>query len=99
MEASVPRIVAASKVRQNPDVVARELSPSEGGVLLHVQTAQYHGLNPVGLLIWSLLDGDRNVSEVVEAVRSHVEDAPPKLADEVLSFLNEVHQRGLVLVD
>ena len=99
MEERVPRIVPESKVRQSPDAVARELSPSEGGVLLHLTTAQYHGLNPVGLLIWELLDGERTVSDVVEAVRARVEEAPPDLEREVLSFLNDVHERGLVLVD
>ena len=92
-------ITQESKVRQNPDVVARELSPSEGGVLLHVQTAQYHGVNPVGLLIWGLLDGQRTVGDVVAAVRAAVEEAPPHLADDVLSFLNEVHERGLVVLE
>jgi hypothetical protein len=97
MGASVSGITPDSKVRQSPDVVARELSPAEGGVLLHVNTAQYHGLNPVGLLIWELLDGERTVSEVVEAVRARVEEAPPGIAHEVLSFLNDVHERGLVV--
>jgi hypothetical protein len=97
--ASVSKITHESKVRQSPDVVARELSPTEGGVLLHVETAQYHGLNPVGLLIWELLDGERTVSEVVETVRARVEEAPPQLEEEVLSFLNDVHQRGLVILE
>jgi Coenzyme PQQ synthesis protein D (PqqD) len=96
---SASKITHESKVRQSPDVVARELSPTEGGVLLHVETAQYHGLNPVGLVIWELLDGERTVSEVVEAVRARVEEAPPQLGDEVLSFLNDVHERGLVILE
>jgi Coenzyme PQQ synthesis protein D (PqqD) len=99
MGENLSRIAPESKVRQSPDAVARELSPSEGGVLLHLKTAQYHGLNPVGLLIWELLDGERTVSDVVDAVRARVEDAPPELEGEVLSFLNDVHERGLVQVD
>jgi hypothetical protein len=97
MGASVSKITPESRVRRSPDVVARELSPAEGGVLLHVKTAQYHGLNPVGLLIWELLDGERTVSDVVEAVCAQVDESPPGLADDVLSFLNDVHERGLVV--
>jgi hypothetical protein len=95
----VSGIVPESKVRQSPDVVARELSPTDGGVLLHLNTAQYHGVNPIGLLIWELLDGERTVSDVVEAVRARVQDAPPQLEGEVVEFLNDVHERGLVVVE
>jgi hypothetical protein len=92
-------IAPESKVSQSPQVVARELSPEEGGVLLHLETAQYHGVNPVGLLIWELLDGQRTVGEVVEAVRAQVVDAPAGLEGDVLQFLNDVHERSLVVVE
>jgi hypothetical protein len=88
-----------SKVRQNDQVVARELSPAEGGVLLHLESAQYHGVNPVGLLIWELLDGQRTVREVIDAVRDRVQDPPPQLEDDVMQFLTDVHERQLVVVE
>jgi hypothetical protein len=87
-----------AKIGQHPKVVARELSQEEGGVLLHLETAQYHGVNPVGLLIWEHLDGERTVSDVVEVVRTQVEEAPPELEADVVSFINDVHERGLVVV-
>jgi hypothetical protein len=90
---------STSKVSQSPQVVARELSTEEGGVLLHLETAQYHGINPVGLLIWELLDGERTVGEVVDAVRARVQDAPPELDSDVMQFLNDVRDRGLVVVE
>jgi hypothetical protein len=88
-----------SKVRQNDQVVARELSPTEGGVLLHLESAQYHGVNPVGLLIWELLDGQRTVREVIDAVRDRVQDPPPQLESDVMQFLTDVHERNLVAVE
>lgn len=88
-----------TKVSKSPEVVARELSAEEGGVLLHLETAQYHGVNPIGLLIWELLDGERTVLEVVELVRARVEGAPPNIEDDVMRFLNDVHERGLVGVE
>ena len=88
-----------SRVRQSPQVVARELSADEGGVLLHLETAQYHGVNPVGLLIWQQLDGERTVRDVVDAVRTSVEGAPPQVEGDVIQFLRDVHERGLVVVE
>ena len=92
-------IVSESRVSQSAQVVARELSPDDGGVLLHLETAQYHGVNPIGLLIWELLDGQRTVGEVVETVRARVEGAPPELEADVLQFLNDVYERGLVVLE
>jgi actin-like ATPase involved in cell morphogenesis len=55
-------------------------------------------VNPIGLLIWELLDGERTVREIVEAVRARVEGAPPQLEGDVMQFLHDVHERGLVVV-
>ena len=95
----MPTIEPGSKIHKNPQVAARELSAEEGAVLLHLETAQYHGINPVGLLIWELLDGERTVTDVVAAVRAQVHDPPPELEDDVLEFLNDVLKRGLVVAD
>lgn len=87
-----------SKLRRNPEVVARDLAEGEGGVLLHMSTGQYHGVNPVGLAIWALIDEGSTVAEVVERLRDRVKDPPPNLDDDVLKFLTSVHERDLVLV-
>jgi hypothetical protein len=92
-------IGAESKVSPSPQVVARELSTEEGGVLLHLETAQYHGVNAIGLLIWEHLDGERTVRDLVEIVRGRVQGAPPELEDDVVHFLNDVCERGLVIVE
>lgn len=87
----------ASKIGKNPQVVARELAEGEGGVLLHLESGAYHGVNPVGLLIWELLDGERTVAEVIDAVRDRVANGPPELEADVMAFLNRVVERNLVV--
>lgn len=87
-----------SIVARNPQVVARELPPPDGAVLLHLETGAYHGLNPVGFLIWDALDEERPVGAVVDAVREQVLDAPPSLEDDVIRFLEGAGERNLVLV-
>jgi hypothetical protein len=88
-----------SKVRKNPQVVARELAPGEGGVLLHLESAQYHGVNQIGLVIWELVDGERTVAEIVDALRARVENPPSQLETDVLAFLTGVYERNLVAVE
>jgi hypothetical protein len=85
-----------TRIARNPEVVARPLTDTEGGVLLHLETGAYHGLNPVGLLIWEELESEHTVAELVAAVREKVPDAPAGVADDVISFLEGAVQRDLL---
>ena len=85
-----------SKVRRNPEVVARELAQAEGAVLLHLGSGAYHGLNQVGVVVWQELEGERTVGELVEAVRERVEDPPPELERDVIAFLEGAVERDLL---
>jgi len=87
-----------SMVSRNPRVVARELPPPDGAVLLHLETGAYHGLNPVGFLVWSAIDEERTVADAVDAVRTQVNSAPPNLEDDVIRFLEGARERDLVRV-
>lgn len=91
-------IALDTKLERNPQAAARELADGEG-VLLHLGSGQYHGVNPVGLAIWELLEQQRTAADVIDRLRGRVEDPPPSLEDDVLSFLTELHERDLVLVE
>ncbi|HSK15145.1 MAG TPA: PqqD family protein [Gaiellaceae bacterium] len=85
-----------SKLEKNENVAFRRLAEGEGGVLLHLETGEYHGINEVGSLIWELLDGERTVGEVAVALRDAVEDPPSDMSGEVISFLDRLRKRDLV---
>lgn len=87
-----------SRIGKSPKVVARELGDGEGAVLLHLESGAYHGVNQVGLLVWELLDGERTVADIIEAVHARVIDAPPQLEGDVMGFLDRVLERHLVMV-
>lgn len=91
-------MIPSMKLKQNPDVVARELAAGEGAVLLHLKTGAYHGMNQVGLVVWELLDGERTIADLMEAVRTHIDDAPPSLEADVSAFLGSALERDLVAV-
>ena len=88
-----------TRLSKNPQVVARELGESEGGVLLHLDSGRYHGINPVGLTIWGLIEEGCTVADLVDRLRDLVEDPPPSLETDVLEFLASVHERDLVIVE
>jgi len=80
-------------VRHNPRAEYRGLD--EGAVLTQQDTDQYHGLNPVGALIWSLIGG-QSFAELVDAVRVRLTDPPPDLAQDISDFVEALRGRKLV---
>jgi coenzyme PQQ synthesis protein D (PqqD) len=87
-----------SKISRNEKAVARRLDEGEGGVILHLDTGAYHGVNEVGLLIWELLETEQTMQELVAGVRDRVDEPPPQLEDDVASFLADVQERDLIVV-
>jgi hypothetical protein len=85
-----------SRVERNENVAFRRLAAGEGGVLLHLESGEYHGINEVGCLIWELVDGERTVDEIAVALRDGVEDPPADLVGEVIVFLESLQVRELV---
>lgn len=86
----------STRLGKDENVAFRRLAQGEGGVLLHLESGQYHGINEVGCLVWELLDGKRTVSELVAVVRETTVNAPADVADQVIPFLESLRERGLV---
>ena len=64
-------------------------------MLTQLDTGQYHGLNPVGALIWSLVDG-RTFEELVDSVRGQLAEPPAELAEDMSDFVEALRKRKLV---
>lgn len=82
-------------IRKNPQVVYRALA-GEGGVLLHLESGAYHGLNEIGTLIWGLLDEERTFDQLVAGLRERLLDPPDDLPGEVGRFLADLRERDLL---
>ena len=85
-----------AKLSKHPQVVYRPLE-NQGGVLLHLESGEYHGVNATGLAIWDLLDGERTVAEVAAELRGRAEDPPGDLEQDVAEFLGGLSERGLAV--
>ena len=92
------RIERDQMIRPNPRSTFRELAEGSGGVLLHLDTAPYHGLNEIGVAIWSLIQPGITFGALVDALRSQITDAPAALDDDVATFLDDLRERDLVLI-
>jgi SynChlorMet cassette protein ScmD len=86
--------MADDKPRVNPSVILRE-EFDDWAVLFDPDTAEGYALNPVGVLIWKLLDGSRTLDEVVEAVKQNCEEVPVEVKDHCREFIADLVKQGL----
>jgi hypothetical protein len=87
-----------TRIERNARAVYRPLADDAGGLLLHLDSGAYHGLNAVGGVVWELLAEGATFSAVVQGVRARFSDAPPALDDDVRHFLDALAARELVNV-
>ena len=53
-------------------------------------------LNPTGVEIWGLLDGERSVIEIISVLRDKFEVSDETLNKDVVSFLKELFRREMI---
>lgn len=81
---------------RNPQVIFQDLGEGGEGVLLNLETAAYFSLNPLGALVWQLLEEPATLQSIVDGVRAAVDDAPPGVRADVEQFLGELLARELL---
>ena len=79
----------------NPVVVLRE-EFDNWAILFNPDTAEAVGINPVGVALWKLMDGERSLKDLVEEVNNRFSDVPDSAIEEVSRFVDDLTQRGLV---
>ena len=83
-------------IRRNDRAAFRALTENEGGVLLHLDSGSYHGLNAMGTLIWNLIGEGSKLSDLVAAVSTELTDSPADLPADVATFIEDLAQRDLL---
>jgi hypothetical protein len=87
-----------TKISHSPRAAYRKLTEGAGAVVLHLETASYHGLNEMGDLIWTLIEDGITFDALVSRVRERIDDAPPSMEQEVSDFLELMEERDLVVL-
>lgn len=79
----------------NSLVVLRE-EFDDWAVLFNPDNAAAVGINPVGVAIWRLLDGERSVDAIVAEIGRTFEDVPEAAGEQVTAFIEDLASRGFV---
>jgi Coenzyme PQQ synthesis protein D (PqqD) len=73
---------------RNASVLWRELDGE--AVLLDPQAGCSYNLNPVGTLVWTLLDGQHNTEDIVAAICEAYEVEPEQASQDVEQLLDSL---------
>jgi Coenzyme PQQ synthesis protein D (PqqD) len=84
----------AVRLAQKEQAITQELSSQL--VLLNVQDGQYYRLDPVGRRVWSLCDGTRGVTEIVEVLRQEYDASADTIRTDVVALLEDLLRADLV---
>ena len=84
-----------ARLRRHPDSAFRPVA-EEGGLVVLPGRAEVKVLNPVGIRIFGLLDGNHSVAEIAEAVAAEYEVSNEEALDDVRSFLDVLGEHGML---
>lgn len=73
-------------------------SLGEESVILNLKSSVYYGINPVGASIWKLLQRQRSVSELRDAVLGEYEVELERCERDLLDLLEKMRAEGLIRV-
>ena len=84
-------------VEKRPGLIATDMDGEK--VMLNIETGKYFGLDAVGSSIWELLENRRSLREIVEQLQQEYEVDEQTCLNDVASFLDTLHSRGLIQID
>ena len=91
------KISAESIVQQIEDIVASDIDDEK--VMMSVEKGRYYGLDPVGSRVWELIEKPIRVSELIDKLLPKYDVDRETCERDVLAFLEELHQDGILQVD
>jgi len=81
--------------RRHPDTAFRKIG-DDGGLVVLPDKGHVKVLNPVGIAVFSLLDGSRDVDALTTAVCEEFDIEPDQARSDVVAFLAELDAEGML---
>jgi len=79
----------------NPLIVLRE-EFDDWAILFDPDTGNAFGLNPTGVFVWKLLDGEHSLEDISTELHENADDVPEEVKDHVHEFVVDLEKQGLV---
>lgn len=85
-----------SLVQRNPKLIANQMDGEI--VMMSIDNGEYYGLDETGSRIWELLESQVRVGSLIESLMAEFEVGKEECANDTLEFLNDLFDKGLLLV-
>ena len=85
-----------SLISRNPDQVFSEIDGQV--VMLNVKKEAYYTLNNVGSTIWKEIEHPLKLEDLIHILTESYEVTHEKCRDEIIPFLNELVEAGIVII-
>lgn len=82
----------------NPAAVLRE-EFDDWALLFNPDTGDTVGTNPMGVAVWKLMDGRRNIASILAEVKERFSNVPNGAVYEILAFLDNLVRRGFISLE
>ena len=79
-----------------PALHVREVSTTEGTVLLDVERGRFYGLNPTGTFVWRGLSDGRTVEEIADDLSARFAAPLERIRADVVALVARLRDRGLL---
>ena len=83
--------------QEERDIVARDLTPGEGGVLLHLESAEYFSVNQLGMFIWDALEPSERLPSSSTPARRRSRIRPGRSTTTSWRSSTRARDRGIVV--
>jgi len=81
--------------KRNPSSAFKPIG-DEGGLVVLPDRSVVKVLNPVGIRVFGLLDGERTLGQIVDLICEEYEVTPEKAAQDVETFVGLLSQEGML---
>jgi hypothetical protein len=81
----------------NPEILARDMGDEV--VLLEPSSGKCYGLNEVGNSFWKAVDGQKDLTEIIDGLAEEYEVDLNELTDDITSLTASLVRQGLITLD
>jgi SynChlorMet cassette protein ScmD len=79
----------------NPMIVLREESDN-WALLFNPDSSNIAVINPVGVTVWKMLDGNKRYEDVLDNLRNYFSEIPDSAIDDIKAFVADLEMQGFV---
>jgi len=80
---------------QNPLTVLR-VEFDDWAILFDPDRAMTMGINPTGVAVWKLIDGQKEIEDIVKGIKEKFSDVSISAEKEISDFIDELYRNGFI---